>query len=75
MTDHRDRPAQPEQPGNGGFEEGHQTLPDDEPRRTIQRRERDASRRRPGREVQRRRETLPPGEHEGRFSDTVDADR
>lgn len=31
MTEKRDRPARPEQPGTGGFEEGQQTLPDDEP--------------------------------------------
>ena len=37
MTDNRDQsaekqahPARPEQPGEGGFEEGQQTLPDDE---------------------------------------------
>ncbi|MDP9277756.1 MAG: hypothetical protein M3P44_01200 [Actinomycetota bacterium] len=30
MTEKRDHPARPEQPGAGGFEEGEQTLPDDE---------------------------------------------
>ena len=30
MTEHRDHSARPEQPGNAGFEEGVQTLPDDE---------------------------------------------
>lgn len=30
MSEERDRPARPEQPGEGGFEEGQETLPDDE---------------------------------------------
>ena len=30
MTEHRDQPARADQPGEGGFEEGQETRPDDE---------------------------------------------
>ena len=57
MTEERDHPASPEQPGAGGFEETERKSPDDE---------------RSG-ESSEGNET-PPDEHEGKFSDTEEAD-
>jgi hypothetical protein len=58
MTEKRDHPARAEQPGQGGFEEGQQTLPDDEHVGKFSE----------------GNETPPRGEREGKFSDSVEAD-
>ncbi len=74
MTEHRDHSARPEQPGNGGFEAGVQTLPDDDRvgqfsdgNETLPDDDRVAK-------FSDGAATLPTGEHEGRFSDSVDSD-
>ena len=56
MTEKHDQPARPEQPGRGGFEEGQQTLPDNEHVGQFS----DGN------------EKLPDNEREGQFSDTVE---
>jgi hypothetical protein len=65
VTENRDHsaekqahPARPEQPGQGGFEEGQQTLPDKE---------------RVG-QFSDGNEALPDKEREGKFSDTARTD-
>lgn len=74
VTDERERPAQAEQPGSGGFEEGQQQLPDDENVgrfsegvETLPHDDKAAQFSEGG-------ETLPDDEREGKFSDSVDAD-
>jgi hypothetical protein len=54
MTEHQDRPARPDQPGEGGFDEGQETIPDDEHVGQFS----DGV------------ETLPDDEREGQFSDS-----
>jgi len=58
MTEKHDRPARPEQPGKGGFEEGQETRPDADRMGQFS----DGN------------EALPDDQREGQFSDTVDAD-
>ena len=73
MHEERDRPAKPEQPGEGGFEEGSETQPDDEHvgqfsegNEQLPHDEDDVGRFSEG------QEELPNEEREGQFSDSVE---
>ena len=73
MHEERDRPAKPEQPGEGGFEEGQETQPDDEHvaqfsegNEKLPHDEEDVGRFSEG------QEELPNEEREGQFSDSVE---
>ena len=73
MPEERDRPAKPEQPGEGGFEEGSETQPDDEHvgqfsegNEELPKDDDDVGRFSEG------QEELPNDEREGQFSDSVE---
>ena len=74
MTEKHDRPARPEQPGKGGFEEGHETRPDDERVGQFS----DGNEALPDDDRMGQfsdgNEELPDDQREGQFSDTVDPD-
>ena len=74
MTEKHDRPARPEQPGKGGFEEGHETRPDDERVGQFS----DGNEALPDDDRMGKFsdgiEKLPDDQREGQFSDTVDPD-
>jgi len=74
MTEKHDRPARPEQPGKGGFEEGQETRPDDKRVGQFS----DGNEALPDDDRMGQfsdgNEALPDDQREGQFSDTVDAD-
>jgi hypothetical protein len=73
LTEKRDHPARAEQPGAGGFEEGQQTLPDDEHVGKFS----EGNETLPDDEhvgkFSEGNETPPHEEHEGKFSDSAEA--
>jgi hypothetical protein len=69
MPDFEERPAQPEQPDEGGFDEGQTTLPKDETvgRFSVGQEEEPHDPHEEGR-FSEGEETLPPDDEQGRFS-------